>query len=133
VGYDWQVVQLNSGEVSYDFPAVDRDTIDVTLTTLPFWPLYAGKSNRLGISVDGSPMQVFENHFKEWGPRWKEQVLRNGAVCHLRFSVDQHQPSHAITFHCMDAGQMLQRVIIDWGGLQPSYLGPNPNKKYNRK
>ena len=133
VGYDWQVVQLNSGEVSYDFPAVDRDTIDVTLTTLPFWPLYAGKSNRLGISVDGSPMQVFENHFKEWGPRWKEQVLRNGAVCHLRFAVDQHQPSHAITFHCMDAGQMLQRVIIDWGGLQPSYLGPNPNKKYNRK
>ncbi|MBO5592328.1 MAG: glycosyl hydrolase 115 family protein [Prevotella sp.] len=133
VGYDWQVVQLNSGEVSYDFPAVDRDTIDVTLTTLPFWPLYAGKSNRLGISVDGSLIQVFENHFKEWGPRWKEQVLRNGAVCHLRFAVDQHQPSHAITFHCMDAGQMLQRVIIDWGGLQPSYLGPNPNKKYNRK
>jgi hypothetical protein len=33
----------------------------------------------------------------------------------------------------MDAGQMLQRVIIDWGGLQPSYLGPNTNKKYNRK
>jgi hypothetical protein len=126
LGYDWQVVQLNSGEVSYDLPAVNRDTIELTLTTLPFWPLYAGKSNRIGVTIDDNPMQVFENHFKEWGPRWKEQVLRNGAVCRMRFAVDRKRSSHTVTFTCIDAGQMIQRVVIDWGGLQSSYIGPAP-------
>ena len=126
LGYDWQVVQLNSGEVSYDLPAVNRDTIELTLTTLPFWPLYAGKSNRIGVTIDDNPMQVFENHFKEWGPRWKEQVLRNGAVCRMRFAVDRKRSSHTVTFTCIDAGQMVQRVVIDWGGLQSSYIGPAP-------
>ena len=130
LGYDWQVVQLNSGEVSYDLPAVNRDTIELTLTTLPFWPLYAGKSNRIGVTIDDNPMQVFENHFKEWGPRWKEQVLRNGAVCRMHFAVDRKRSSHTVTFTCIDAGQMVQRVVIDWGGLQSSYIGPAPESSW---
>ena len=31
----------------------------------------------------------------------------------------------APAFRALDLGQMLQKVIIDWGGLQQSYLGPS--------
>ena len=51
--------------------------------------------------------------------------MRNSAVCRLRFAIDKDKPSHTIQFYALDQGQMLQRVIVDWGGLKPSYVGPS--------
>ena len=123
IGYDWQVMRL--GEVTYSFPKVDRDYVEVFFYTVPFWPLHAGVSNRIAVSVDGGEPQVFENKFKEYDLTWKSQVLRNGAPCRLHFAIDKTKPSHTVTFHALDDGQMLQKVIINWGGLLPSYIGPS--------
>lgn len=125
LGYDWQVLQMNKGDVSYTFPKVDHDTIEVTLYTVPFWPLYQGKGTRVEVSVDASVPQVFNNTFKEYSRTWKDQVMRNGAICKMRFVVDVSKASHTIRFSTGDAGQMIQRVIIDWSGLQKSYVGPS--------
>ena len=122
LGYDWLVMQL--GSATYGFDAVDVDSVDVFFYTVPFWPLYAGTSNGVSVTVDGSQSQTFENKFKEYDRNWKDQVMRNGAPCRLRFAVDRSKRSHTVTFQALDPGQMLQKVIIDWGGLQPSYLGP---------
>ncbi len=122
LGYDWLVMQL--GSATYGFDAVDVDSVDVFFYTVPFWPLYAGTSNCVSVTVDGSQSQTFENKFKEYDRNWKDQVMRNGAPCRLRFAVDRSKRSHTVTFQALDPGQMLQKVIIDWGGLQPSYLGP---------
>jgi hypothetical protein len=124
LGYDGQVMQL--GEVTYQFPAVTADSIDLVAYTVPFWPLYKGRSNAISISVDGGSPQVFENKFKEYSRSWKDQVMRNGATCRLRFAVDKSKPSHTIRFTAVEPGQMLQHAIIDWGGLQPAYIGPLP-------
>ena len=123
LGYDWQVMRL--GEATYGFSAPGVDTVEVLFYTVPFWPLYAGRSNRVAVSVDGGAPQVFENRFREYGRTWKDQVMRNGAPCRLRFALDRARRQHAVTFRALDDGQMLQRVIIDWGGLLPSYLGPS--------
>lgn len=123
LGYDWRVMQL--GETSYQVPSIPADSIDVFFYSVPFWPIYKGKSNRIAVSVDGSEPQVFENQFKEYSRSWKDQVLRNGVACRLRFPIDRSKTSHTHTFSALDPGQMLQKVIIDWGGLQQSYLGPS--------
>ena len=124
LGYDWKVVLLQEGKVNYTLPTISRDSIDVLFYAVPFWPLYKGMSNRIGVSVDGGEMQVFENKFKEYARSWKDQVMRNGIACKMRFAIDQALPSHTLTFHTIDAGQMVQRAIVDWGGLLPSYIGP---------
>ena len=123
LGYDWLVMQL--GEASYQVPQIAADSISVLFYAVPFWPVYQGKSNRIAVSVDGSEPQVFENQFKEYSRSWKDQVLRNGIACRLRFPIDRSKASHTLTFRAIDPGQMLQKVIIDWGGLQSSYLGPS--------
>ena len=115
---------MRLGEVTYRFPKVDQDQVEVFFYTVPFWPLHAGLSNRLAVSVDGGEPQVFENKFKEYDRTWKDQVLRNGAPCRLQFAIDKTRSSHTVTFRALDDGQMLQKAIIDWGGLQSSYLGP---------
>jgi len=122
LGYDGQVILL--GEATYQFPAVTADSIDLVAYTVPIWPLYQGRSNAISISIDGGSPQVFENKFKEYSRSWKDQVMRNGATCRLRFAVDKSKASHTIRFTAEEPGQMLQRAIIDWGGLQPSYIGP---------
>ena len=122
LGYDWQVVQL--GEVSYQLPQIAADSIDVCFYAVPFWPIYKGKSNRIAVSIDGGQPQIFENNFAEYGRSWKDQVMRNGIGCQLHFAINQQATHHTITFKALDPGQMLQKAIINWGGLQKSYTGP---------
>ena len=122
IGYDWQVMQL--GEVTYQFPQIDADSIGVFFYAVPFWPIYKGKSNRIAVSIDGGEPQVFENKFAEYSRSWKDQVMRNGIGCRLHFAIDKQAAQHTITFKALDPGQMIQKVILDWGGLQPSYIGP---------
>ncbi len=125
LGYDWQVLQLQNGKVDYALPAISRDSVDVFFYAVPFWPLYKGMSNRIGVSMDGGEVQVFENKFREYSRSWKDQVMRNGIACRLHFAIDSTQPAHTLTFHTIDAGQMVQKVVIDWGGLKVSYIGPS--------
>jgi hypothetical protein len=91
---------------------------------VPFWPIYKGKSNRISVSVDGGMPQIFENKFKEYGRSWKDQVMRNGKAGHMRFAIDKRKQQHQITFKALDPQQIVQKIIIDWGGLKTSYLGP---------
>ena len=133
LGYDGKVVKFGDPskesedgaleDVYYWFNCPNRDSVDIIVYTVPFWPLYKGKQNRVGVSVDNSPVQVFENKFKEYDRTWKDQVMRNGASCRLRFAIDKNRPEHLLQL-VGDPGQMIQRVIIDWGGLLPSYIGP---------
>lgn len=138
LGYDWHVVQLGDhvssaahadgmgqGHIDYALPAIGADSVRVTIYTVPFFPAYKGLATKVGVAVDGSEPQVFDNQFKEYGLSWKNQVLRNGAVAHMTFSIDRSKAAHILSLHCGDAGMMVQKVIVDWGGLKKSYLGPN--------
>lgn len=137
LGYDWSVIRLGvptgkggdaasatGDRIEYTLPAIDADRVEVTLYTVPFFPIYKGMGTRIGVSVDGCKPQVFDNKFKEYSKTWKDQVLRNGAVARLAFPIDRTKPSHTLAFICGDAGMMVQKVIVDWGGLKKSYLGP---------
>ena len=132
LGYDGHVLQFGdptkdseggkSESIEYKFHA-PSDSVDIIIYAVPFWPLYKGKPNRISVTIDDQPEQVFENKFKEYDRTWKDQVMRNGIMCRLRFAVDQQRETNSLRIQA-DPGQMIQRIIIDWGGLQPSYIGP---------
>lgn len=145
LGYDGQVLQfgdpvkvplVTGGAISdsrrlrkglesieYNFHALS-DSVDIVIYAVPFWPLYKGRHNRIVVSIDDSPEQVFENKFKEYDRTWKDQVMRNGIMCRLRFAVDNRREMNCLRIQA-DPGQMIQRIIVDCGGLKPSYLGPS--------
>ncbi len=136
LGYDGQVLQFGDPSkepengkneyIEYKFHAL-HDSVSIIIYAVPFWPLYEGKHNRISVSIDNQPMQVFENKFKEYDRTWKDQVMRNGIACRLRFAVDKNWEVNFLRIQA-DPGQMIQRIIIDWGGLQPSYIGPTPQR-----
>ncbi|MEO0216479.1 MAG: glycosyl hydrolase 115 family protein, partial [candidate division WOR-3 bacterium] len=138
IGYDGYVIQLgeateeslneitlNGPRLEYEFSGVNADSVTVYVYSVPFFPLYPGKSNRFGISVDGFPVFVIKNEPKEFSKQWKDQVLQNGSVAVATFPLKKDKQIHTLTLTCGDPGVMIQRVIIDYGGLKESYLGPS--------
>jgi hypothetical protein len=138
LGYDWQLLQLGEPtgnnanptskdalSVTYEFGKVDADSVSVTVYALPFFPIYKGKSNSFGVSIDNGDVTVMENFVKEYSNEWKDRVLRNSSIFTTKFHVDKSLPIHSLTLSCGDPGQMIQRIVIDWGGLKKTYVGPD--------
>lgn len=138
IGYDWESVQLGEAveepadpsdlrgsRFEYEFSTGVTDSITVYVYTIPFFPLYNGRSTRFGISVDGQPAYISKNEPHEFSKAWKDQVLKNGVVAVAKFPVDRDVEKHTLSLICGDPGTIIQRVIIDWGGLKPSYTGPS--------
>jgi hypothetical protein len=111
--------------VTYEFGKVDADSVSVTVYALPFFPIYKGKSNSFGVSIDNGDVTVMENFVKEYSNEWKDRVLRNSSIFTTKFHVDKSLPIHSLTLSCGDPGQMIQRIVIDWGGLKKTYVGPD--------
>lgn len=131
LGYDWVVAQFGeagkegASSAEYNLGAIDADEVTVHLHALPFFPVNVDKSNRISISVDGGEVQVFENKFEEWGASWKEQVMKNGFEFVTKHKVDTSRKTHILKIEGVDNGQIVERVVADWGGLKKSYLGPS--------
>jgi hypothetical protein len=75
-----------------------------------------------------------DNQFTEFSRPWKDQVLQNGAEMTAVFPVSKGL-KHTISFICGSPGVMIERVVIDWGGMKRAYTGftnSSQNKKLNR-
>ena len=143
LGYDWQVVQLgeplekpenarhaDGPAITYQLPAIDADSVAVHVYTIPFFPLYQGRHTDIGVAIDHQQPQLYRNEFTEWSQEWKEQVMMNGDVQVFRFAINRERPSHTLKFIVGDPGMMIQKIVVDWGGLRDCYIPPTPAGAY---
>lgn len=137
LGYDWKCIQLGEATepsvdpkskeapyFEYELGEIPASEITVIVHAIPFFPLYQGKSNCFGVSVDNSDVKVFEQICKEYSLEWKNRVLQNGIEYKTTFPIDPSAKQHRLRLSCGDPGAMIQRIIIDWGGLRKTYVGP---------
>lgn len=136
IGYDGKVLQLGNPvseysfsdkgiKVSYDLPKIDSDSVNVIVYTLPFFPLHEDKGTDFGVSVDNGEKCILRNNPIEFSRRWKDDVLRNGSYFKIAVPIDSTLVKHKLNVICEDPGVMIQKIIIDWGGLKESYIGPS--------
>lgn len=127
IGTDWYVIQLGEPLDDVQDPVLDSsDHIDISFTadalpegakeitlsisTVPMWPVYKGRSNSFGVSVDGCTPVRCENFITEWGGPWKKQVMENRMDYVITFPIDSDRKVHTLSFHMGDPGQMIQKV-----------------------
>ena len=84
---------------------------------------------RYAVSIDDEAPQIVNVHENETVPDWKYPAHWNKAVSeNIKILTSQHQIAkpgpHVLKFWRVDPGLVLQRLVVDTGGLQPSYLGP---------
>lgn len=142
IGYDWNAIRLGRGgekagdpkdlkgsRFEYEFFAPNADSVKIHVYTLPTFPVNGEFGSKFGVSVDGQEPVVVEHIFKEYSEDWKDQVLRNGAISVVEFKVKPGRGAHKLSLICGDPGIIVQRVVIDWGGLKKTYVGPSAKLK----
>ena len=87
---------------------------------------------RYAIAFDDEPPQIVQINAERAERTWARRVSDGVAVL-----VTEHAAltpgTHTLRFWPLDAGVVLQRLVVDAGGLKPSYLGPpeSPRIKTN--
>jgi hypothetical protein len=91
--------------------------LDPTLNFVP------GRGLRYGISFDDEKPQVVDVLEKNDSQAWATSVKDN-----VREARSDHMIStpgyHTLKFWMVDPGVVLQKLVVDLGGVKPSYLGP---------
>jgi hypothetical protein len=80
---------------------------------------------KYGISVDDEPPQIvnIHRHYTYFTPSWEKSVADNIIVKQTSHKISG-PGYHTVKFWAVDSGVVLQRLVIDTGGVRKSYLGP---------
>lgn len=92
----------------------------VLAPTLKFQP---GTGLRYAVALGDEPPQVVNLHADASERTWERRVSDGVAVHRTRHHVAA-AGEQRLRFYALDAGVVLQRLVLDAGGLKPSYLGP---------
>lgn len=123
--------------VEYDFYTFEQGSVDVYTYVLPTFVLnadrgYAGHEatnleTQYGVCIDEVPVMNPSTSSIEYAQIWYESVLMNCRVNKTTLHIGK-PGKHTLKILCGDAGTVLQKVVIDFGGMKRSYLGPQPTK-----
>ena len=125
IGCDWIALQMGQPldaaqdpgkltsqhlDIPFECSQTGGKTLSLCISVVPFWPVTQDRSNRFGVSIDGSTPIVCENKFTEWSYPWKLQVLENRKDFVLSLPIDRKKKHHLLTLVIGDPGQMVQEI-----------------------
>ena len=125
----------NAPCIEYKIYFFTTGTFEVTAIFAPTLNYLAGRGLQYAISFDNEIPQVINLVPEEYNARngnsdWEKTVSDNA-----RFSKSTHNINssgyHILKIFRIDPGVVLQKMIVNTGGLKPSYLGP-PESYHNK-
>ncbi|MCO6026200.1 glycosyl hydrolase 115 family protein [Prevotella cerevisiae] len=130
--------ERNVPYVEYDFYTFEQGPVDVYTYVLPTFTLsgdegFAGHEStnletQYGVAIDGNPIALASTSSFEYAQEWYSSVLRNTRINKNTLYVG-HPGKHTLRIVCGNAGTLLQKIVLDFGGLKHSYMGPQPTRK----
>lgn len=134
------VVNPKSSEapyLEYNFYSFNDGSVDVYTYVLPVFPLSnnrdfgfhesATEGATYAVSIDDGPIAVPLSSAPEYSQKWSENVLRNCAVNKSTLHINK-PGKHTVRIKVADPGMVIQKIVIDFGGMKRSYLGPPATK-----
>jgi len=120
----------NSPCLEYKMRLFDAGTVQVEARIAPTLNFVAGRGLRFALSFDDEPPQIVtavpENYSvgsgdfnRDWGMTVSDNIRK------VKTTFDLKNPGeHTLKFWMVDPGVVLEKIIVDCGGVKPSYLGP---------
>ena len=117
----------NGPHLEYDLYLFTAGTVQVWAYLSPRNNVLHGEGIRHAVSLDDEPPQVVNTDQatgalpmnRSWGRNTADNVTRT-ATAHIVSRAGQH----VLKFWMVDPTVILQQLVVDTGGLKPSYLGP---------
>lgn len=114
--------------LEYTFDASSTGDVSVVAYCLPTQRTHEGRGVRYAISIDDAEPVIVDfgedgGASGEHGNRWRQNVSRN--ITESRSTHTITQPGrHTLRLWMVDPGIVVDKLVIDFGGVQPSELGP---------
>jgi hypothetical protein len=114
--------------IEYPVYLFSKDSAQIIVVTSPLLNFMPGRDIKLAVSFDDEKPQFITNvpdKFKvHWSnPGWAQTVVNQARHCQTRLKITK-SGYHTLKVWMVDPGVVLQKIIINTGGLKQSYLGP---------
>ena len=122
----------NSPQIEYDMYLHEAGKVEVNLYLSPTLNYFNDGGTELAVWFDDEAPVILNMNKNNQEKTWEGWVSNN-----INQMVWPHQLTtsgkHTLKIRMVDPGVVLQRIVIDCGGLKPSYLGPLESKRnYNQ-
>jgi hypothetical protein len=123
----------NSPCLEYQIYLFSTGTFDVTTIFAPTLNFIRGRGLHYAISFDDQPPQIVTLVPEDYDARngntdWEKTVSDNARLSKSSHTI-QSPGYHTLKIWFIDPGLVLQKIILNTGGLRPSYLGPPESYK----
>ncbi|MBN1996310.1 glycosyl hydrolase 115 family protein [candidate division KSB1 bacterium] len=110
-------------DVEYDFYVFQSGTVKVYTYALPVFPLNPLEKASYALTVDKGLVFKPDIAAGEYSDTWKQNVLRNYTVSKSELYLPA-PGKHTLKISGITQGMVIQKIVIDTGGLKDSYTGP---------
>ncbi|WP_346238969.1 glycosyl hydrolase 115 family protein [Niabella insulamsoli] len=111
LGYQRGAISVKKGSaVDYTFVSGNRKSAKIQVALAPNHPV-EGSAIRYAIQVDGQPVQEVDYATQGRSEEWKENVLRNQALCITSHQLSRRE-KHTIKIKALDEGVVIDQITV---------------------
>jgi hypothetical protein len=105
-----------------------KGTFDITCTLSPTLNFMVDRGLQFAISIDDETPQIVtlvpaNYNAQNRNADWEQTVRDNARFCKTTHTISK-AGYHTLKIWMVDPGVVLQKIVVNTGGLRPSYLGP---------
>ncbi|WP_443937344.1 glycosyl hydrolase 115 family protein [Pedobacter sp. MW01-1-1] len=120
-----QKLSATSPHLTYEIFVNDAGTYDLLSYVSPTIDFTNTNGLKFAVSVDNQEPQILNISTPFQSEHaWGNSVANNIKILKARLSFDQ-AGAHTLKYWMVSPGVVLQKLVLDLGGVKPSYLGPN--------
>jgi hypothetical protein len=119
---------LNAPALEYQMYLFSTGELDAALHVAPSLNFLPDRDFTIGISLDDDPPLIVTVVPKEFNAQngnagWEKTVMDN--IRYVKAKLNVSNPGyHTLKIWMIDPGIVLEKIVLDAGGVKPSYLGP---------
>lgn len=129
------------GQITYKFKLsekIENQTATVLLYLAPTFPFNGNRGQSIAVSLDGNEQTINVNELTKWirdgyhdqNYEWeKTRINLQKLIVPVQKSADG---THILTLSPLDPGIIIERIVLDFGGVRKQYLG-EPESPYLRE
>ena len=124
-------LEANSPHLQYEFHSYDSGTVKLHLYFSPTLNFHNDDGLKFAVSIDGEEPQIIALNQEDNNVRTWEGWVANNIIIKTSTHQINKAGKHVLKYWMISPAIVLQKLVVDFGGVKPSYLGPPETKNPN--
>ena len=126
-----QIISSSSPHLEYEIYTYDTGTAKLQAYFSPTLNFHSDDGLKYGISIDDEKPQIISINKDDSNQRAWEQWVANNIIIKTSNHMVTKPGKHVVKYWMVSPAVVLQKIVIDFGGVKPGYLGP-PETSYKK-